>query len=101
MTHNKADDPENQPQQAESRSSADVSSLGPEAMLRMWVSWMEAIAKTNASGLAGNGVPWQQVMPEDVAGRLMAQGLQQWTQALARDPLLHSIDGYVERESIP
>ena len=35
MTRNKADDPENRPQQAESRSSADVSSFGSEAMLRM------------------------------------------------------------------
>src|SRR6266545_958906 len=93
MTRNKADDPENRPQQAESRSSADVSSFGSEAMLRMWVSWMEAMAKTKASGLAGKTVPGQQVMPDDVAGRLMAEGLQQWTQALARDPLLHTIDG--------
>src|SRR6266545_2946330 len=92
MFRNKAGDPENHPQQAESRSSADVSSLGSETMLRMWASWMEAIAKTKASGLAGNIVLGQQVMPDDVAGRLMAEGLQQWTQALARDPLLHTID---------
>ena len=89
MAHNKADDPENHPKQDESRSSADVSSLDSEAMLRMWVSWMEATAKTNASGLA----VWQQVMSYDVAGRLMAEGTLQWNQALARDPLLHSIDG--------
>src|SRR6266542_3774413 len=92
MTRNKADDPEKHPQRAESRSSADVSSLGSGPMLRMWVSWMEAIAKTKASGFAGNTVPGQQVMPDDVAGRLMAEGLQQWTQGLARDPLLHTID---------
>ena len=93
MTHNKADDPGNHPQQAESRSSADVNSPGSEAMLRMWVSWMEAIAKTKASGFAGNSALWPQAMPDDVAGGLMAEGLQKWTQALAQDPVLHSIDG--------
>ena len=42
MAHNKADDPENHPKQDKSRSSADVSPPDLEAMLRMWVSWMEA-----------------------------------------------------------
>ncbi len=92
MTLNKADDSRKRAQQAESRSSADVSSPGSEAMMRVWSSFMEANAKAKASELGGNGVMWQHVMPDEVAVHLMAEGLQQWTQALAQDPLLHSID---------
>ena len=93
MTHNKADDPGNHPQQAKSGSSADVNPLGLEALQQIWASWIEALAKTKASGFAGNSALWPQAMPDDVAGGLMAEGLQKWTQALAQDPLLHSIDG--------
>ncbi len=56
----------------------------------MWSSWIEALTK--ASGFAGNSALWPQAMPDDVAGGLMAEGLQKWTQALAQDPVLHSID---------
>ena len=93
MTHNKADDPGKHPQQAKSGSSADVNRLGLEALQQIWAPWIEALAKTKASGFAGNSALWPQAMPDELAGGLMAEGLQKWTQALAQDPVLHSIDG--------
>ncbi len=74
MTHNKADDPGNHPQQAKSGSIADVNPLGLEALQQIWASWIEALAKTKASGLAGNSALWPQAMPDDVADGLMAEG---------------------------
>jgi polyhydroxyalkanoate synthase len=93
MTHNKADDPGPHPQQAKSGSNADVNPLGLEALQQIWASWIEALAKTKAAGFAGDSALWPQAMPDDLAGGLMAEGLQKWTQALAQDPVLHSIDG--------
>jgi polyhydroxyalkanoate synthase subunit PhaC len=69
---------------------------GPDAMLGVWTSWMEAM-----SGAAGKGWtapaaagPWWQMKTDDLLGGAIAGGVAgtQLTDALAKDPLLRSVD---------
>jgi len=63
---------------------------GPDVMLGLWASWMKA--GSNKEHGAGPGKMWWQVTPDDVGGAMLQSAVQQWSQSLALDPLLHSID---------
>ena len=67
---------------------------GPDAMLGVWASWVEAM-----SGSAGRGwsatnptEPWWQMTTDDVLGGALAAGAQQFSDLLAKDPFLRSVD---------
>ena len=91
---------------AEPRSIADAgfgTLPGPDTMLGMWSSWMQA-ASTSAQQLGqtwgqdwSKGLPamsnqWWQAAPDALAGGMVAGGVQQLNEVLARDPVLRSID---------
>jgi polyhydroxyalkanoate synthase len=80
---------ENDP--ALSRGAENTVPAAPDVMLELWSSWMNA-----HSGLmqdwAGAGKPWWQVSPDDALGNMLASGVKQLNESLAKDPLLHSID---------
>src|ERR1700759_2993492 len=68
---------------------------GADAMLKAWSSWMDAAVSSTRQLSEGSGsrpaLSWQ-TMPDEMAGQALAAGVQQLNQALAKDPLLHSID---------
>ncbi|MBV8523529.1 MAG: alpha/beta fold hydrolase, partial [Acetobacteraceae bacterium] len=61
---------------------------GPDVMLKLWTSWME---NATAAPLTQGGQQWWQ-LPDDAAGHMLAGGVTQWREMLAKDQLLNSID---------
>ncbi len=64
---------------------------GPDAMLGLWTSWMEQNLGA-AQEWIGSDKPWWQVGTDELAGSLLAGGVQQFHDILAKDPLLRSVD---------
>jgi polyhydroxyalkanoate synthase len=67
---------------------------GPDVMLGVWTSWMEAMSGgvAAARSWADPGQPWWRMAPDDLLGGMAAGGLKQLNEALAKDPLLRSVD---------
>lgn len=63
----------------------------PDAMLAVWTSWMETMLGTAGWAWAEAGRSWWQ-LPDDLLGRALAGGMQQFSEMLAKDPLLRSVD---------
>ncbi|MGD0105284.1 MAG: class I poly(R)-hydroxyalkanoic acid synthase [Rhodopila sp.] len=64
---------------------------GPDLMLGMWSSWMDA-ASGSARKWNESGMQWWQVAPDAAAGQMLATGVKQLNEALVKDPALHAID---------
>ena len=80
---------------------------GPDMMLGLWATWLGAKSgstqhstKATAQGSTSAGLegwsglagPWWTVTSDDVAGGMLAGGMQWLKDALAKDPMLHSLD---------
>ena len=65
---------------------------GPEAMLGVWTSWMEAMAGPAGRSWAQSAGPWWQMATGDLFGPTFAGGAGQLGDALAKDPFLRSVD---------
>ena len=76
---------------------------GPDAMLGMWSSWMQAASSSAqqfgqnwgqewGKGLGGASGQWWQAAPDALAGNLIAGGVKQLNEVLTKDPVLRSID---------
>ena len=65
---------------------------GPDAMLGVWTSWVEAMSGSAGRDWADPAKPWWQVTTDDVLGGALAGGTKQLNDALAKDPLLRSVD---------
>ena len=64
---------------------------GPDMMLGLWTSWME-VHSGSAQGWTNPGKPWWGLSSDDLFGNMLAGGVKQLNEALAKDPLLGSID---------
>ena len=64
---------------------------GPDVMLGAWTSWMGS-GSARAQPRADTGKPWWQLTPDDLAGEMLAGGIEQLHKTLAKDPLLRSVD---------
>jgi len=64
---------------------------GPDVMLGAWTSWIGS-GSAGAQPRADTGKPWWQLTPDDLAGEMLAGGIEQLHKTLARDPLLRSAD---------
>ena len=64
---------------------------GPDVMLGAWTSWMESGSARAQPGV-DIGKPWWQLTPDDLAGEMLAGGIEQLHKTLAKDPLLRSVD---------
>jgi polyhydroxyalkanoate synthase subunit PhaC len=69
---------------------------GPDLMLGVWASWMEATSKGGramlAAAAAGPGEPWRQVTQHDLLGGMLAGGMRQLNEVLRQDPVLRTLD---------
>jgi polyhydroxyalkanoate synthase subunit PhaC len=65
---------------------------GPDAMLGVWTSWMEAMTGAAGKGWADPGKPWWGVASDELVGGMLAAGVQGLNETLAKDPLLRSVD---------
>jgi polyhydroxyalkanoate synthase subunit PhaC len=65
---------------------------GPDAMLGVWTSWMEAMSGQAGRNWAAPAGPWWQMTTDDVLGGALAGGAKQLNDALAKDPFLRSVD---------
>ena len=70
---------------------ADSSPPRPDAMLGQWVSWMEQNLGA-ARDWIGSDKPWWQVTADELASNMLAGGVKQFNDLLAKDPILRSID---------
>ena len=70
---------------------ADSGPPQPDMMLGLWVSWMERNFAA-ARDWINSDKPWWQVTPDDLVGNMLAGGVKQLNDLLAKDPLLRSID---------
>ncbi|MBV8611943.1 MAG: class I poly(R)-hydroxyalkanoic acid synthase [Singulisphaera sp.] len=70
---------------------ADSSPPQPDMMLGVWVSWMERNFAA-ARDWINSDKPWWGVTPDDLTGDMLAGGVKQLNEILAKDPLLSSID---------
>jgi polyhydroxyalkanoate synthase subunit PhaC len=71
--------------------------VGPDLMLGVWASWMEAASRAGLGMLAGvdgagRGEPWWQVTQDKLLGGMLAGGMQQLNEALRQDPVLRTLD---------
>src|SRR5690349_18023901 len=64
---------------------------GPEMMLGLWSSWMKTHSGF-AQDWTGAGKPWWQVTPDDALGNMLAGGVQQLNEMVAKDPMLRAVD---------
>ena len=64
---------------------------GPDVMLGAWTSWMGS-ESARAQPRVDTGKPWWQLTPDDLAGEMLAGGIEQLHKTLAKDPLLRSVD---------
>ena len=62
---------------------------GPEALLGVWTSWVQAMS--GAIPLGGAGM-WRPVSPDKLAGGILSGSTRGIEEGFARDPLLRSID---------
>ena len=69
---------------------------GPEMMLGLWSAWMEAASKLGRGmAPAWDGLPKQatwQIPPDQLAGGLLQDGVRQFGEMLARDPILRAAE---------
>ena len=74
------------------QSQAGGNAPGPDVMLGLWASWMDQMsAPAQASG--GDGKPWWQMTTNiPAAPDVLAGGVKQLEEGLAKDPTLRSID---------
>src|SRR3954467_13257876 len=74
------------------QSQAGGNAPGPDVMLGLWASWMDQMsAPAQASG--GDGKPgWQMTTNIPAAPDVLAGGVKQLEEGLAKDPTLRSID---------
>src|SRR4051812_37495230 len=64
---------------------------GPDVMLGMWASWMDRMAAP-AQASAGQSKPWWQMTADAATPDVLAGGVKQLEEGLAKDPTLRSID---------
>jgi polyhydroxyalkanoate synthase subunit PhaC len=64
----------------------------PDAMLGVWTSWVEAMSGSRSRGWADPAGPWWQVTGDNLLGGALAGGVGQLNDALAKDPILRSVD---------
>jgi polyhydroxyalkanoate synthase len=91
---NKPADTTQQPHATEAGEAASGSGSeipAPDAILGLWTSWMRQHAGT-ATDWTDPARPWWQLIPDQLQGDMLAGGLRQLNEALAKDPLLHAID---------
>jgi len=67
---------------------SSTSLASPDMMLGLWTSWVDAASKLAS---AGGAVPWQ-MSPDQITGDLLRGGIQQLSDLLAKDPILHAIE---------
>src|SRR4051812_11697872 len=67
-------------------------SPGPDAMLEVWTSWVEAMSGSARWDWASHAKPWWQMAASQVRGITLAGGLAQLDDTLAKDPFLRSVD---------
>src|SRR5918911_4814605 len=64
---------------------------GPDMMLGLWTSWMETHSGIR-QGWTSPGKPWWGLSSDDLLGNMLAGGVKQLNETLAKAPLLGSID---------
>ncbi len=64
----------------------------PDAMLGVWTSWVEAMSGAAGRGWADPAKPWWQMTGDHLLDGALAAGAKQLNEALAKDPLLWSVD---------
>jgi polyhydroxyalkanoate synthase subunit PhaC len=67
----------------------------PDAILSAWSSWMDAAtssARQWSEHQGDSSSQWWQVAPDAAAGPALAAGVDQFNEAMAKDPVLHAID---------
>ena len=81
------------PSEGETQGSGDADSgpPRPDMMLGLWASWMEQNFGA-ARDWIGSDKPWWQVTADELAGNMLAGGVKQFNDILAKDPILRSID---------
>ena len=79
----------------EAASAPGFSGHGPDVMLGVWSSWLNA-ASSSAREWSNNwdnfSKRWWQITPDAAADQLLASGVKQLNDLLAKDPILRSID---------
>ena len=70
---------------------ADSGPPQPDMMPGLWTSWMERYFGA-ARDWIDSDKPWWQVTPHDLVGNMLAGGVKQLNDILAKDPLLGFID---------
>jgi polyhydroxyalkanoate synthase len=63
----------------------------PESIPGLWEPWLEQYYGA-ARDWIDSDKPWWQVTPDELAGKILAGGVKQLNDILAKDPILHSID---------
>ncbi|MBV8524738.1 MAG: class I poly(R)-hydroxyalkanoic acid synthase, partial [Acetobacteraceae bacterium] len=82
----------NDPTRASSGSAEGMIGVpGPEMMLGLWSSWMKSHTGGDQDWF-GSGKPWWQITSDDALGNMLAGGVKQLNETVAKDPLLHSVD---------
>ena len=72
-------------------SDADSGPPQPDMMLGLWMPWMERYFGA-ARDWINSDKPWWQVTPYDLMDNMLAGGVKQFNDIIAKDPLLGSID---------
>ena len=79
----------------EAASAPGFSAPAPDVMLGVWSSWINA-ASSSAQAWSNNwgdsSTQWWQITPDAAADHLLASGVKQLYDVLAKDPVLRSID---------
>src|SRR3954464_5428952 len=70
---------------------ADSGPTRPDNMLGLWVSWMEQNLGA-ARDWTGSDKPWWQVTADELTSNMLAGGVKQFNDLLAKDPILRSVD---------
>jgi polyhydroxyalkanoate synthase subunit PhaC len=89
------DDKKSSPASGRTESFPGPPEPGPDTMLGMWSSWMDAAFGSTRQWTDRWGTPgqtWWQVPPDAAAGQLLAHGVKQLNDVLKTDPALHAID---------
>ena len=77
--------------EAQRSGDADPGPPRPDMMLGLWVSWMEQNLRA-ARDWIGSDKPWWQVTADELAGNMLAGGVKQLNDILAKDPILRALD---------
>ncbi|WP_052389808.1 PHA/PHB synthase family protein [Belnapia moabensis] len=67
-------------------------SPGPDAMLGVWTSWVEAMSGSAGWNWTNHAKPWWQMTTDQLSGSALAGGVAQLGNMLAKDPFLRSVD---------